>query len=496
MRVEALAAAVRPRATWEAADLGVIMVRHWWRLILGPWLLLYLALILILLVPALYSVFWVPFGVWLAKPVLDRLVLFILSRAMFGTNPSPSQALRETLRLSGHWGILLEMTFLRFRPDRVIVLCIDMLEGSNSTERDNRKQVIQRHLRADALGVSLIFLLFEAIIATGLYLMLFLVFPEQENAELVFAVSMEVVLAIGYVLAVGFLEIFYVGVNFSLYLNLRTKLESWDLRIAFQQIRARWDKMRVRSVVTNSLVLLLTFGMAAGVGLKAQEEESGYDALQEMRDDLPKSWELRQDANKILADPPFNKRTEKSSTWVPRWEGTSKPRKASEFDGGILSKLAVWLMWGVALAVVLALLFFVVRGLLQTAPVSSEPTRLVQEKPSAAFQAILGEEPLPLDILKAARADYAQGNLRKAMSYLFRGALAKLAENGTIQLAEFATEGECIREVKRNLGGELSIYFSDLVLAWQMVAYGHRSVDQQSFDALCQGWQQHLGVRK
>ncbi len=472
------------------------MVRHWWRLIYGPWLLLYLALTLVLLIPALHSVLWLPFGVWLAKPVLDRLVLFILSRAMFGTNPSPSQALRQFLHWSWSWSTLLEMTLLRLRPDRVIILSIDMLEGSYPTERDHRKRIIQHHLRADAFGVSLVFVLFEAIVVSGLYLFYFLIFPNHENPEVVYGLDVTVVLSIGYVIAVGLLETFYVGVNFSLYLNLRTKLESWDLRIAFQQIRARWDKQRVRSVVTHGAALLMLV-MGTGVELQAQDEEIEPVALHEMRNELPKAWELRQDANKILAGPPFNKRREKFSTWVPRWENNYEPKVAPKSSGSIFSTLAIYLFYAVAATVVLSLLVFVVSGLLKAVPESPESGRFTEDRVAApAFHAILGEEPLPQDILRAARADYAQGNLRKAMSYLFRGALARLAESGSIKLAEFATEGECVRAVRRNLGGDFSTYFGDLVMAWQMVAYGHRHLDEQSFEALCQGWKQHLSVRK
>ena len=84
MRVDALAVKLRPRPMAEAADLGVLLVRTharsvWftWGPVFGAVLLLALATIEIApWLPALI-IFWL-------KPWLDRSLLFVLSRAVFG----------------------------------------------------------------------------------------------------------------------------------------------------------------------------------------------------------------------------------------------------------------------------------------------------------------------------------------------------------------------------------------------------------------------------
>ena len=46
---------------------------------------------------------------------------------------------------------------------------------------------------------------------------------------------MQLASAIGYVLAVLFLEPFYVGAGFGMYLNRRAELEAWDIEQEFRR---------------------------------------------------------------------------------------------------------------------------------------------------------------------------------------------------------------------------------------------------------------------
>ncbi len=502
MNVEELAAAVRPRAPWEATDLGIVMVRHWWRRIYGPWLLLYLGLTLFLLFPAQHNPLWIVLGVWLAKPALDRVVLFVLSRALFGAATSPSEALRAFLKMAFSWRALFEVTLMRPRPHRALILPVDMLEGGSYESSRLRKHAITRELFPVSLCVSSLFLLFEAIAILGAFGLYFLVFPERAETINAFGMPPETLASIAYVLAVAVLEPFYVGVNFSLYLNQRTKLEFWDLKIAFQQIRARWDKSRFRSVVAQSALLALCLLGAPNL-LRAQDTETSPESssFEAVSDPLPTSqkpraaWEYREEAKRILKEEPFNQRHQTEYRWVPRW----KPKR-SELPQVSLSGMAGLtkiLFYGLALLGIGSVVFFIFRALFRASdPVPGDAPIVPEARPQPSFHAIIDKETLPRDILRAAREHYTRGDLRKALSFLFRGALVRLADNGSLQLTEFATEGECIRAVRGNLGGELSVFFADLVLAWQKVAYGHRSLEPSHFETLCRDWDKHLGVRR
>ena len=93
--------ALRPRRPWEAMDLGLAMAQEWWRPALGVWL--------ILTVP-LFVVLSLSFGgttlpilvVWLLKPVFERALLHIYSRAVFGDEPDLLETLRALPKLL--WG--------------------------------------------------------------------------------------------------------------------------------------------------------------------------------------------------------------------------------------------------------------------------------------------------------------------------------------------------------------------------------------------------------
>ena len=59
----------------------------------------------------------------------------------------------------------------------------------------------------------------------------------------------------------AFIEPFYVGAGFGLYLNRRTQLEAWDLEIAFRRMRKRLEA--VGTTVLLALALCLPMAMPA-----------------------------------------------------------------------------------------------------------------------------------------------------------------------------------------------------------------------------------------
>ncbi|MGH8411043.1 MAG: DUF4129 domain-containing protein, partial [Pseudomonas sp.] len=94
MRLSDASVVIRPRTSWEAMDLGILLAREHRLLLMSSWAIVTLPVF------ALFSVllwnhpttalllFW-----WL-KPAFDRLPLYILSKALFGETPSLKQALR------------------------------------------------------------------------------------------------------------------------------------------------------------------------------------------------------------------------------------------------------------------------------------------------------------------------------------------------------------------------------------------------------------------
>ena len=96
MELSRLAVRLRPRGGWEAMDLGFHMARTWWRPVWGTWCAVFVPTALLL-----HLLFWEYPGIamaitWWLKPVFDRFVLHVVSRAVFGVPPG----VRETL---GAW---------------------------------------------------------------------------------------------------------------------------------------------------------------------------------------------------------------------------------------------------------------------------------------------------------------------------------------------------------------------------------------------------------
>src|SRR3569623_3406531 len=102
MRLDASTVALRMRTPWEATDLGIALVRAhagrvWsaWFLSALPAFVLFTAFALALAAPWLGALL-----MWWAKPVFDRVPLFVISRAVFGATPS----LRDPLAAQRRWG--------------------------------------------------------------------------------------------------------------------------------------------------------------------------------------------------------------------------------------------------------------------------------------------------------------------------------------------------------------------------------------------------------
>ena len=134
MQIERIAVVLRPRSAWEAMELGTALVRRNAAAIWKPWLALTLPAFA--LVNALGWIFnhagWALFVMWWLKPLFDRIVLHVLSRAVFGDVPG----VRETLRAQLRWGLprpmLDYLLWRRLSPVRSLYLPVDLLEGGDA----------------------------------------------------------------------------------------------------------------------------------------------------------------------------------------------------------------------------------------------------------------------------------------------------------------------------------------------------------------------------
>ena len=244
MRVEGLAIALRPRSPYEASDLGLALVRRHagsiWRCYTPVF-----AVVAVLSMCTVDSVGWLPgMLVFWFKPWLDRSLLFVMSRAVFGESTRWGDLWRARRQVLGGqlWRTLL---WRRFSPWRAYTQPVEQLEGQRGRSRRQRVRLMLNGQRGAATALQTAFVHAEAVLAYGLVSLLWWFAPENHNAGVWDwfinpsahaggQLGLQVTMAGAYMAAVLFLEPFYVASGFTMYLNRRVALEAWDLEQEFR----------------------------------------------------------------------------------------------------------------------------------------------------------------------------------------------------------------------------------------------------------------------
>ncbi len=543
MKLETLTVELRPRSPWEAMELGTALVRQHARAIWTPWLLVTGSVFVLSNLAA-----WAVGQVWLAwllmwwlRPVFDRIPMYVLSRAVFGSVPGIAETLRAQLRwgwrpMRGH------LTWRRFSPLRAVMLPIDLLEGADPKLLAERRRVIGGGMGGYAVQLTVVCLNFMIALQLSLVLLTTIAVPNEllpEAGRAAWAMVSEAppawaLIALNLVdwLAVGFIEPFYVGAGFGLYLNRRTQLEAWDLEIAFRRMRKRLEA--AGGVVVLVLALLLPMALSAPAIAQdipaktaaAPNEASKTDANAKTKneaiveapveeaEDAIKTRTLREIFGEDTADHgPFDKAVGKAyqdpllrpklkqTTWERRdrdkKKQKDKDKKPNDSDFpklawlatlvGFIGEYGLWLLVGVlviALAVTAKrwwpwLLGAAARPEAELMPV--EMTRLAHA------------EPLPPDIATVARRLWAEGQPRRALALLYRASVEAMSTRVDAHLPPGATEAECLRLSRRMPEPQDRDAFQRMVRIWQYAAYGQRLPLADEFESLLQALAQRFG---
>jgi hypothetical protein len=346
-----------------------------------------------------------------------------------------------------------------------------------------------------------------------------------------------------YAITITIIGPMYLATGFALYLSRRCELEAWDLELQFRLMarrlanaahrvtdRAKHSKNESiskpepspsRSTSTILSILAGTLLVASVVSSpsswaatphgqvevsamrlaadKADDESPKKDCKDTADCELGKLKEEREERRStsrastpardvalgIINTPEFDN-IETRTAWVPRHEferdrDTSKPWR---FDPALVKALATVLkILGytvIALALIWLIYKLITTGTLFTnGSVSASP-------PSVLFGLDVRPESLPPDIAAAARSLLANGDVRGALSLLFRATLVRLIAR-EVPLAASDTEGDCERRVKRH-EPQMSAFFNELSSAWQLTAYAHRLPSRDRVAQLIEQW--------
>lgn len=193
-------------------------------------------------------------------------------------------------------------------------------------------------------------------------------------------------------------------------------------------------------------------------------------------------------ASAVQADPLLGS-TEKSKTlrFKDKHRDTKPDEKELNWWMNLISSLSVGLR--VALWLAMAALFIVVvlrlRDWLQR---RSGGPALAPLAPTHIGTLDIRPASLPEDIGAAALALLERGETRAALSLLYRGALSRLVHTHGVPIRAASTERECVALAAPRLAAGPHRFLSELVTAWQSVAYAHREPGAEDIARLCQGF--------
>lgn len=492
MQLERFRLALRPRGGWETVDLGMSMVRQWWKPLYGVWLLGWLPFSLLIYAMA-WSLEWEPIWafllLWWLKPMLSRPLLAVLSGAVFDQPPTLGHVLRRWPRLLWHSGLLGALLFRRLSSARTVFLPVWQLEGQRGRAARQRSNLLGRTTRAHASSMALALNHMALFMALGLFMLVALFVPSAEAWRMPWDPLKDMLEGMSATVGAwlfpllmslldSLLEPYFVAGGFSLYLQRRTVLEGWDLEIAFRRIGQRLQQWLKHAGPTLLLLLVCSLAMPQFSHAAAEPQEELVKVLDQAdikgKHEAIQSWQFVPDRN--------NEEKEE------RIEPQRDPQYQNNLNFGAEGfRTLVWVIFGVALAF---LLYYAVR---HWRPGNTQ--KVQGQAPEVLFGLDVRPESLPDDLPSAARKLIEQGQIQAALSLLYRGALVHWLRVG-LEIEPGDTEGDCIRRVRQLGSSGSNQYFAGLVAHWQQLTYAHRLTPAAEAMQLCEQWALHFSIRR
>ncbi len=463
-----MTAELRPRSDWEAVDLGLALVRRdFWRLCACWWLglspMVILSFVFLRELPVLLVL-----ACWWWMPVGSRLVLFVLSRRLFGELPDWKSVLREWPRACvRRFGF--RMIWARFSPWRPLTMAVEDLERLRGKAYSARVRLLLR--RGDSTVVLLAMwraaLTFWLALAAVYTAAMFLPAGEAEKWSVSLdewssdswssmPPSLAMTGTLSFLLAMSLVDVFSTGAGFGIYVNHRTWIEGWDVELAFRRLG---NRLRGTAGAVLTAILLVAAPSAADA------ETTPGDVIAEVK-----------------ADPDFTVHTE--TYRVPNSSGGSGWSGSGELLA-TLGQLVFYLAIAAAIAFVVWMIwrFRHLFGGGRAGPAG----RRVPPPPRVVMGMDVAPESLPDDVPAKALELWGVGRRQEAMSLLYRGAISRLIESGGVEIAESDTESDCLRRVAAE-AEPFAAYFSGLTEAWMRLAYGRSAPGDERIRDLCAGW--------
>ncbi|TYT26803.1 DUF4129 domain-containing protein [Luteimonas viscosa] len=524
MRLDQVRVELRPRLPWEAVELGMALVRRHAGAIWRPWAAATLPLFVLLNAAAwaIDALWLAALAMWWLLPLFDRIVLFVLSRAVFDEPPTPSQTLAAQ-RGWGWRGIGARLSWARLSPWRCIAMPVELLEGIEGEALRARRRIVIDGIQGHAFLLALVCQLFVLSLLASLLSLVLMFVPAEllsESARAMWALVVDepprgaqLAFNAALWLALSIIEPFLVGAGFGLYLSRRVRIEAWDIELALRRMRARLAQVAGLALATCllGLVLLAPPPAAAQATQRIQDEREraahlppkspeagpvdgeastlervfGEDAVV---DDRP----FRQAVKRAYEDPLLDRsRVERS--WERR--DRSEPEPPSKAPPWLLAagrviavigEYGLWLLLGLLL---LALALTAKRWWPWMRGLRAAPT------PESAIVQVAAPdaEALPADLAAAARRLWREGRPRRALALLYRGSVEAMVARAGVTLVPGATEAQCLRASRGLPDADDRNAFARMVRVWQYAAYARHLPAEEEFESLLGELSQRFG---
>ena len=473
MRLDQVTAEIRPRSDWESVDLGLAMVRRdFWRCLTLWWLALGVPVVVTGWVlwdrPLVFLMLF-----WWCKPAGSRMVLWQLSRRLFGEQPAWRAVWRELPQV--WWRrFFYRFVWARFSPWLPVTLPVGELEGLRGKAYQQR--VGQMARRGNGAVIWTYFIADVAAVWFGLAIfgLVAMFIPEGQDAPWARAVEewdaatpFEIPLlllrtiSVCIMVAMSLADVFLTGAGFGLYVNTRTWIEGWDVELAFRRLGQRLGKVAGVLLLMICWILPLAMGAAAA----AEVERTPHAVIEQVKSQ--KEFVVHKVKREVV----------KNAGHSPGWLGPA------------LVRLLGWLLVVTAVALVLGFIGWLIwkyrHGWLLRGG-SAKPARTVSARVVLGME--VTPESLPQDIPGVAWSLWQQGRQHEALGLLYRGTISRVIEVGRVEIFEADTEGDCLRRVECAGAPAHPDYFRSLTGVWIALAYAGRPPADAAVEGLCQDW--------
>jgi len=495
---------LRPRDPNEAVDLGQLLWRRsWWRL-QRAWLATFLPIALGLGVGFHEHPVVAVLVLWWLAPMFERAPLLVLGRLVFGGTTSLGELLAALPRL---WTrrALWRLTIGRLSPWRAFVAPVAVLEQTSGRAARARGSALMSGggEGTAALATAFTALAMQVALAVALYAAILMLAPPWLTEELDRTLGAPftgdttatwpglVFYAIACV-AMSVVGPWHAACGFALYLNRRMYLEGWDVEVAFRALAERLASGARRGAAVLLAFAVFAFVLAAPpahaeAACAAHTQEAAHDDAAPAADEGvaadPKAL-----AEAILARPEFD-RTRTTRKRVDE----DVPDGFDGFSFGLGQFLAP-----IAYSLLVVLGILLVVGLFHLASRwrgTGGLGRGASGPPPPVEVAGLDVRPesLPADPAAAALALWRRGDARAALGLLYRAAIARLAREHLVPIADGDTEERCLERVLAVGERAPGRAFTALTRAWQGCAWGRVLPSAVEFEELCRDFGRAFG---